>query len=216
MLLHFSLRRARHHDGKDDFIHQPFVMNIGSGNVHSQRRTTSIHQDMNLTASLGSVNRTFTGILPAQRSRSAFAVNGLPSPCYPSSSPIEAHKLPHQTLENPLLLPFLEARMECATAYPKPLSMHRFPLATRPQHIPYPIDDPSVTSSLASRPLVFLLWRQKSPQASPQRTWHSKIIHLLWFLGMILAQDVSVLLDVWRLQSERDTSSFSSLSPIYG
>src|SRR5579859_3132587 len=186
MLLHLSLRRARHQDGKDDFIHQPFVMNIGSSNVHSHRRTTSIHQNMNLTASLGSVHRTFTGILPAQRSWSAFAVNGLPLPCYPSSSPIEAHKLPHQTLENPLLLPFLETRMQRAAAYPKPVSMHRFPLATCPQHIPYPIDDPSVLGSLSSRPLACLLFGQKSSQSSPQRTWHSKIIHYLWFLGMIL------------------------------
>jgi len=216
VLFKFISVRSRHDNGNHKLVNQPLVMPIGCCNVHGQGCATSVHQDMNLAAPFGSVYRAFTRILSTQRGWTGLTINGLPFPLNVSSSSVKAHKLSHQSLKDPILLPFLKTLMQGGTAHAKPVFMYRFPLTTRPQHVPYPVYHSSVIGSFASWPFLLNLSRQEPSQASPQRSWHSKIIHLLWFLGMILAQDVSVLLVVWRLQSERDTSSFSTFSSIYG
>lgn len=200
----------------DDFIDQPFVMDIGSSNVGGQGCATSIHQKMNFAAALGSVYRTFTRIIAAQWGWTRFAINGLPGPLDTSLSFVKLRKFTHQTLKNAALLPFLKTVMDRRTTYPEPVPMYRFPLTTCPQHIPYPVYYATIVGAFSPWPLALWLFRQYPLQPSPQRSWYLKIIDILWFFAMILVQDVSVLIAVWRLQSKRDTSSFSILSSIYG
>src|SRR5258708_32673207 len=124
----------------------------------------------------------------------------------------KADQYTNQALKNATGSPFLKSVMDRRAALPKPLLFHGFPLAACPLHIPNPVDNPLVVRSFASWPYVFRFLRQYPPQSSPQRSWHLKIIDILRFFAMILAQGVSVLIVVWLLQSERDTSSFSTLS----
>lgn len=142
--------RARHDNRKDDLIDQPLVMNVRAGNIGRQRRTTAIDQNMDFAAAFATVNRTFAGVCAAQRRRTRRAVDSLPSPVDTPSLPLEFDKRPHQTLKHPHALPFLKSLMNRGAASAKPIAVYGLPLATCPQHIPYPIDDPPIFGSLAA------------------------------------------------------------------
>src|SRR5215467_5453912 len=202
--------RPRRNNGNDNFINQPFIMLISPCHIDRQRRTAFIDQNMNFATAFGSIHRAFACRFTSQRRWTRLTVNSLPSPGDSSPLVIEFRQLAHQLVKNTAVLPFLEALMDGGATHPEPVSMHRLPLTTRPQHIPYPIDHSPIIGSFASRPCALWLFRQVPSQASPQGPWHSKIIDILWLLGMILVQDVSVLIAVWLLQSERDTSPFST------
>jgi len=216
MLLNFSRVRSRHNDRHDHLINQPFVMDVCTRHIHGQGCASAIDQDMEFATPLAAVNWTLARVDTAQRSRARLAVDGLPPPLNASPLLVERDKFTHQALKHTALLPFLKALMKGAAAHAKPFPMHRFPLATRPQHVPNPIDDPSIFRSFAPWPGACPFGRQYPSQSSPQRARHLKIVDILCLLGMILAQDVSVLIGVWLLQSERDISSFATLSSIYG
>jgi hypothetical protein len=216
MLLDLYGIRSRHNNRDNHFIDQPLVMGVRARNIDSQGSAAPIHENVDFTASLAAVHRTFAGIFASQRRWTRFAIDGLPRPLDTSALVIKLRELPHQTLKYATVLPFLKTVMDRRTTHAKPVLVDCFPLATCPQHIPDPIHHSSVIRSFSPWSFVFwLLWQEPS-QPPPQRAWHSKIIDILWLLGMILVQDVSVLIGVSRLQSERDTSSFSTLSPIYG
>jgi hypothetical protein len=208
--------RAWHHHRKDDFIAQPFVMNIRASKINAQWRTAAIDQNVDFAAAFATVDRAFAGGTSAQRGWTRFAVDSLPRPVDTPSVLIELDQLPHQTRKAPIPLPLLKTLMKGRATHAKPVSMHSLPLAARPQHIPYPVHAPSIFGSLAARPLVFSFRRQYPLQSTPQWTRYVKIIDILWLLCMILAQDVSVLVVVWLLQSERDTSLFLTSFAIYG
>src|SRR5437016_5010126 len=125
----FNLIRvgSRNNYRDDQLIDQPFVMDVGTGNVHGQGRTSSIHQQVNFATALATVNRTLARVGTPQWCGTRFAVNGLPSPLDTSSAFIKTHKLPHQALKNTALLPLLETGVKCATAYSKPVLAHSFP-----------------------------------------------------------------------------------------
>ena len=191
-------------------------MRVCACNVHGQWSAASIDQNMNFAPSLTTVYWTLTRVFATQGGRTRFAVDGLPCPLDASTLLIKVREFLHQALKDAALSPFLKTVMDRRATHPKPILMHRFPLATCPQHIPDPVHYPAVIRAFASWSFALHFLRQMPSQPSPQRAWYSKIIDILWFFGMILVQDVSVLIGVWLLQSERDTSSFSTLFPIYG
>src|SRR5260221_5218373 len=216
MLLNLIRVRAGHDDGDNHFIDQPFVVDVGSRDVHCQRRATPVHENVNFAAALAAVYRTLARVGTAQWRWTRYAVDSLPCPFNPSSLLVKTDEFAHQLLEDAALLPFLKTLMQGAATHSKPAPMNRFPLATRPHHIPNPIHHLSVIRSLSPWPFSRWLLRQYASQPSPQWTWHLKIIDSFRFLCMILAQDVSVRFVVLRLQCERDTSSFSILSSSHG
>jgi hypothetical protein len=208
--------RARDNQGDDPLSHQPLVMKIGSGNVDSQRGAALIHQQVDFAAALAAIDRTFPGVWAAQRCRTGTRVNRLPPPLDFPSALVKARQLGHETLKDPRLSPVLKPLVQGSATHAKPTALHRFPLASRPQPIPNPIHHRPIIGSLSPAPLACGGFRQDAPHSSPQPTRYVKIIHILWLCGMILAHDVSVLIGICRFQSERDTSSFSTLFPIYG
>jgi hypothetical protein len=105
--------------------------------------------------------------------------------------------------------------MDSCAAHAKPFSFHRFPLATCALYIPDPVDNFPVVRPFAAWSFLFRLLRQQPSQLSPQWTWHLKIFDIFRLFVMILTQGVSGLIVVGLLQSERDTSSFSTPFSIY-
>lgn len=66
------------------------------------------------------------------------AVHRLPLPLDLPFLRVEQHHDLQKLVEQPLLLPGLKAFMQRATTHPKPVFVHRFPLAPGPQDIPNP------------------------------------------------------------------------------
>jgi hypothetical protein len=205
------------HDNRDNqIIRRPLVMDVGTRYKDCQRRATSVHQNMNLTAPFATVYRAFARSFPSQWSGACFGIQRLPLPFDMPLAMVELHHLPHDSGKHLALLPLLKAVMQGCAANTEPISMDCLPLATCPQNIPNPIQNGSVIRSLSpcfSR--LIHLWDQ-FPDPSPHRSWHAKVIDILRFCVTILIQGVSVLMLSWLTLSERDTPSFSTMFPIYG
>jgi hypothetical protein len=129
---------------------------------------------------------------------------------------IELRHLPHDGGKHSTRLPFLKTVMQGGAAHAEPVSVHGFPLAACPQHIPNPIECGSVIGSLASALARLIHLRYQSPNPPPQRARHMKIVDILGFCVTILAQGASVLMLSWSTRSERDAPSFSTPISIYG
>jgi hypothetical protein len=212
VLLDLGWVRPRCNNGNDNLIDQPLIMLIGSRDIDRQRRTTRIHQEVNFAASFSSVYRTLARRLTTQRRWTGFAINGLPRPSNAAPLVIKLGKLAHQSVKNTALLPFLEAVMDSGATHPEPRPLHRFPLATCPQHIPYSVYHSPVVGSFSPWPPSFWLFWQHPLQSSPQPSWHLKIIDILRFLGMILVHTVSVLIVVSYFDLNAIQCSFQPLS----
>lgn len=170
---------------------------------------------MDFASAFAAIHRASARCLAAQRRGAGFAISGLPRPFDMPLVVIEPCHFAHDRLEHAAGYPFLEALMQRTAAHAKPLPMDGFPLATCPQHVPYPIQYRAVIHTLSSRfPFLVDLWNQL-PYRSPQWTRHMKIVDILRFCVTILLHGVSVLMLSWSTLSEPDTPSFSTLILIY-
>jgi hypothetical protein len=205
------------HDNRDNqVICRPLVVDVGASDKDCQRRTTSVYQNMNLTATFATIYRAFTRSVPAQWSGAGFGIQRLPLPFDMPLAMVELHHLLHDGGEYPSVLPVLKALMQGRAAHPEPVSMDCLPLATCPQNVPNPIQNRSVICSLAPCFSRLIHLGDQFPDSPPQRSWYVKVIDILRFCVTILGQGVSVLMLSWLTLSERDTPSFSSPSSIYG
>jgi hypothetical protein len=208
--------RARDNNRDNQVICRPFVMDVCTSDKYCQRCAASVDQDMDFTPTLAPVDRALTRCLTTQRGGTSFGIQCLPLPFDMSLPMVELHHLPHDSREHTCTLPSLETLMQCCATHSKPVSVYRFPLATRPQDIPNPVQYRSVVCPFPPDFPCLIDLRYQLPYPSPQWSWYSKIINVLRFCAIIFSQGVSVLMLFSQTLSERDTPSFSSLTLIYG
>jgi len=209
-------RGARDNNRDNQVIRRPFVMAISASHQDRQGCTPLVYQYMDFTASFAAIHGIFARISSSQRRRTRFAVDSLPLPFDMTLASIEPHHLLHDRREQSAALLFLKAVMQGAATHPKPVFMHRLPLTACPQHIPHTVQHSLVVSSLTPWLSVLVDLRKHFPNAMPQRSRYSKIIHIPGFCCSILVQGVFARLSFSPTQSERNTPSFSTPILIYG
>jgi len=128
--------RTLNHDVDHQVIHRPFVMLVGSRDMHRQRSAAFVDQQMDFCPRFAPIRRVSPGFCTAQGGRHHLAVRRLPFPANLLLSGIEANDYLEQFVKNARPRPFLEALMQGAAGDVEPLALDRFPLAARPQHIP--------------------------------------------------------------------------------
>jgi hypothetical protein len=197
MLFNLTPIRSRNDHGNDQFIRQPFVMDIRSGNVNGQRRSPLVNQQVQFAPALAAVDWAFSGRFSAKRCWAAFAIQRLKQPSNILSSRIETRHQRHQLEKQSAALPVLKPLMQHAATHAKPIPMHCFPLAACPQHIPNPIHDRPVICWRSAAPGSRFRLRQQPPKTTPQRTWDTEVIDIFRFLGMLVVHGVFALIGVW-------------------
>src|SRR5258708_7526246 len=103
--------RARHDNRHDDLVNPPFIVRVRASTVNRQRRTTSIHPDMEFRATLGSVYWTRACVFATPRGWTRLAMDGLPGPLDPWTRLVKLGAFAHQALKNAALSPFLKPTM---------------------------------------------------------------------------------------------------------
>lgn len=173
-------RGACDRNGKDKVVNRPFIMLIRSSDVNRQWRTAFINQDMNLGTAFAPVSGAASSGFSAQRRRNRFAVDGLPLPANSPLPIVETNHCLQHFVPDSLLLPRLEPFMQHTAGDAEPIPMDSFPLAAGPQNVPEAIDDSPVIGTRPSRP-SFLGWLgQMLLDTTPQWTWDTEIIDILW------------------------------------
>jgi hypothetical protein len=106
----------------------------------------------------------------------------------PSIIPDHFHQ---HVIEDARFSPTLKSIMDHTTTNPKPVSLDGFPLATRPQYIPDPIQRCPIIRSRPSA--TYALWRfgYQVLDQLPQFIRHLKVIYIFWFSNGILHEGVS-------------------------
>ncbi len=173
-------RRASDHDGKDKVVDRPFIMLIGAGNMHRQRRAPFVNQDMNLGAAFTPVSGIASSSFSAQRRLNRFAVDGLPLPANSPLPIVETNHCLQNLVPDTLLLPGLEPFVQNAARNAEPITMDGFPLAARPQNVPEAVDDRTIVGTWASWASFLRRLGQMLLDATPQWAWNTEIIDMLW------------------------------------
>ncbi len=186
-------RRSGYDDRENQVVSRPFVVFVRSRDVHRQRRSAFIHQNVNLAAAFGSIRRIFARILAAQRRRARLAVDRLPLPSYVPLTSVEADHGLEDFLPDPGLLPRLETLVQHTAGHAKPVTMDCFPLTARPQDVPDAIDDGSIVNPRTSSSSLLWLSRQVFFDTSPQRTGDAKVVHIFRFCATLLSHGVTSL-----------------------
>jgi len=216
VLFHSGWFRAWHHNRDNQVIGNPFVMTVGSCNVHRQGRAPLVHQQVDFAPVFTPIRRVSAGCWTAQRGRAALAIKCLPLPLDGALSGIEPDHDLHYPGENPIALPALKAFMQRTATDPKPVFMHRFPLAPCPQHIPDAVQDRAIVRGWSARtPLFRRLWKQLS-DLTPQWSRHMEVVDIFRLWGSILAQGTSRFRWVGRTPILSEMCSFFTPQSFYG
>ena len=182
-------RRTRDHNRENQVINRPFVVLVSTGEMHRQRCTSLINQNMNLGTAFTPVSRIASRCFSAQRCRYRFAVDSLPFPANSALPIVKAnHRLQH-LVPDTLLLPGLEPFVQDTAGNTEPIAMDCFPLAACPQNVPEAVDDCPIVSSGASRPASFGRFGQMFFDATPQWSRDTEIVDILGFLFILVFQD---------------------------
>lgn len=216
VLSHVCRVRTRYDNRDDQVIGRPFVVAIGAGDEHGERRATLVDQQVNLAALFTPVGWVPTGLLSSQGRWTAFAINRLPFPLHLAAFAIELHHDPHDLLKDALSLPGLETLMQCAAAHTEPLLVYGFPLAARPQHVPNTIEHRPIVGWWSPWPALLEFFRQHLPDLSPQRARDMKVIDVFRFWGRVVAQVASRFGMVGRSSILFEMRSFSIPNSFYG
>jgi hypothetical protein len=206
-----------HHNRKDEVSNRPFIMLICASDMNSQRGTTLVNQDMNLCPTLTTVSRIVPGCPSTQRRGYRFAIDRLPFPTYPSFSIVEANHCLHDFVPNTLLLPSLEPFMQNTAGNAEPIFVDSLPLTTRPHNVPEAIDDGAIVSTRSSWPSFFGRLRQMLLDSTPQGTWDSKIIDILWLcVTLVFVNDAPPWMKFFRKYYSPRGASFFQVNLFFG
>jgi hypothetical protein len=204
-------------DNRDhEIICRPLVMLIRAGQDYGQGRAALVHQDVDFAAPFASIGWILPGLLAAQGRGTALTVNRLPFPLDFPFLGVELDHDVHDLVEDTQLLPGLEAFMQRAAAHPKPVFMNCFPLASRPQHIPDPVQYGPVIRSGSSDFTFLGRLRQYFLDLAPQRSGHMKVIDIFRFLGRVFAHVASRFRWVGRTPILYEMRAFFTPESIYG
>ena len=179
-----------YHDRNEQVINRPFVVLIGTGEVHRQGCASFINQDVNLGATLAPVGGIASCRLAAQRCGHRFAVDSLPLPANAALAMIEANHRLQDLVPNALLLPGLETFMQDAAGNAEPIAMDRFPLTACPQDVPEPIEHRPIICSWPAWPALLTWFGQVLLDAPPERAWNTEVVDILGLLLILVFQDV--------------------------
>jgi hypothetical protein len=166
-------------NGDNEVSDRPFIMAVGSAQLHGQRCTSLINQDVNLGSLFAAVGGVAPGCLPAQWSRNSFAVHRLPFPADVPLTSVEAYHLLQQLVPDASALPALEALVQDTAGDTEPVTMDSFPLTACPEDIPDTIDNSAVVRSRPTPSACRGLLGQVLFETPPQRTWDMKEIDIL-------------------------------------
>jgi hypothetical protein len=180
------------HDTDHQACRAPFVMPIGTRDVHRQRRSALIHQNVYLAPAFGPVSWVLARGFTAQGSSARATIDRLPLPADPPPASIEAQRDLEETREETLLLPGLKVGMERAGGDTDPVTVDCFPLAAGPQDVPQAVEDGTSIHTWSSFPPVPRRLGQKRFEAAPERTRHAEVVNRGWFGGS-MAHTVSSL-----------------------
>jgi hypothetical protein len=189
MLLNLLWIRPVNHDRQDQIISRPPVVFIGPRDVQRQGRPVFIHHQMDFATLFAPIGRIAASLLPAQAGWRRFTVNRLLLTTDLSLLLVVLDHLPQYRPEDARLLPVLKSIVDHTASDPNPVLVDRFPLATRPQHIPDPIQGLTVISPGPTRSLSFRRRGQQGLNDSPQFIRHLEIIDIFRFCVMIFTQD---------------------------
>ena len=182
-------------DNRDNqVVCRPLVMRIRPGDVNRQRHPTLIHQQVQFRALLAAISGILACFTPAQRCWHRLAVYRLPLPFDLAPLIVELDHLLHNPVKDAVLLPGLKALVQHAAGYAKPIPVNRFPLATRPHHIPDTVQNSPIIGWWPS-PFALLGWLgQQLLDPFPQWFGYLKVIDILGFLSMMGRHGVLVVL----------------------
>jgi hypothetical protein len=204
-------------DRKDEVVHRPFVVLIGTADVDRQWCPSFVDQDMHLGSTFASVCWIASCSLSAQGRGDRFAVDGLPLPTDSPLARIETNQAPHNLLPDTLLLPRLESLVQYTAGDAEPLSVNGFPLATCPQHVPDAIDGSPIVGPRPARSRLLWWFGQMYFDASPQRAWNTKVIDILWLCATLyLADDAPREMFVLSKDNSVRSASFFHVSLFFG
>lgn len=216
MLLKSSRVRTWHDNRDNQVVGRPLVMTVRASHIHRQRGAALVDQQVDLAPLFAAVRRVSPGSGAAQWGGAALAVQGLSLPFDRALSGIEPdHDLRHPD-KRAVLLPGLKTRMQRAAAHPKPVFMHRFPLAARPQDIPDAVQDRPIVRWGATRPALVARLRKQLPNLTPQWPRYMKVVDIFRFLGSILAHSTSRFRWVGRTPILSEMCSFFTFQSFYG
>lgn len=208
--------RAAHHNRDNQVVGAPFIMAVRTGNEHCQWCAALVHQQVYFATALTAISRVSACRVAAQRGRTAFAVERLPTPFDLTFLGIELDHNVHDLVENAILLPVLKALMQRAATYTEPVFVHSFPLAARPQHIPNAIQHRPIVRRRSPRSALPGRFRQHLLDLPPQWTRYTKVIDFFRFWGRVFFQDASRLVWLVILPFSAICVSFSCPNLIYG
>src|SRR5215204_7603328 len=116
-------------------------MAISPGEHYRKWSADLVDQEVYLCAPLASIGRVLACFCSSHRSGRVLGINRLPPPADPAALPgvVLDHPL-HQLLEKTHPRPSLETLVDDARANSEPLPMNGFPLTSRPQPVPDPVD----------------------------------------------------------------------------
>lgn len=200
----------------NQIIRRPLVMLVRASDMQSQWRTSLVDQQVDFAAAFAAICGAFACIWPSQRRRTRLAIHRLPLPFDLPMLAIEANHRFHDPLKNALVLPRLEPFMQDTAAHPKPVPMNRFPLATRPQHIPNAIPHCSVIGTRTPRPSSFRYGGQPLLDLLPQFIRDFEIVHILRFCVSLVFQGISSLEMVFPKPDSLRICPFVKTCLIYG
>ena len=140
---------------------------------------------MDFRALSGAVGRVLAGRLTAQGSRARATINRLPVPQDTARPMVKAQQHFQHLGEAPFLLPLLEAVVDDAATDPKPATMHGFPLAAGPHHVPDTIHNRAGIGRRASRATMRWCFGQQALDFAPQWARNAKVIDVFGFCARI-------------------------------
>ena len=207
---------ARDHNRDDQVVSRPLIMAVGAGNENGQRCTAFVNQQVDFAAAFPSIRRVLARLLAAQRGRTALAVNRLPLPFDRTFLGVELDHDAHDSVKDTQSLPGLETFMQRATADPKPLAVHCFPLTAGPQHIPDAIQRGMVVGAWSPWSALLRWLGQHFSDLAPQGARHMEEIDIFRFLGRVLTHGVSRFRWVDSTPVLHEMRPFFTLHSIYG